>query len=67
MNTFQCDRWNGIKRDWTEKDVRRLRGSYDIKHTIASCGANKLWNLINDDDSWVAALVHLQEIRQYNK
>jgi len=50
------DRWKGIIRDWRPDDIKRLRGSTDIKYTLASCGANKLWKLINQEDDWVAAL-----------
>jgi len=49
-------RWEGIKRDWSAEDVDRLRGSTNIEYTLAKEGANKLWNLINEDDTWVAAL-----------
>src|SRR5687768_3625253 len=28
------DRWEGIVRPYSEADVRRLRGSYTIRHTI---------------------------------
>ena len=37
------DRWNGIKRDWTEEDVKRLRGSTSIEYSLARHGAEKLW------------------------
>jgi isocitrate lyase len=37
------DRWNGIKRDWTEEDVKRLRGSTSIEYSLAHQGAEKLW------------------------
>ncbi len=42
-------RWNGIKRGYTAEDVIRLRGSLPIEHTLARRGAEKLWNLINDE------------------
>jgi len=37
------DRWNGIKRDYTEEDVNRLRGSIRVEHTLARRGAIRLW------------------------
>ena len=37
------DRWNGIKRDYTDADVERLRGSVRIEHTLARRGAERLW------------------------
>ena len=49
-------RWKNIKRDWTEEDIKKLRGSIKIEYTLAAQGATKLWQLINDKNSWVAAL-----------
>ena len=37
------NRWNGIKRDYTAKDVERLRGSVKVEHTLARRGAERLW------------------------
>ena len=42
-------RWNHIKRGYTAADVVRLRGSVPIEHTLARRGAEKLWNLVNDE------------------
>jgi isocitrate lyase len=42
-------RWNGIVRNYTAEDVVRLRGSVQIEHTLARRGAEKLWNLINEE------------------
>ena len=36
-------RWDGIRRPYTEADVRRLRGSVRIEYTLASLGAERLW------------------------
>lgn len=41
------DRWMGIERPYTAEEVIRLRGSIDIEYTLATRGANKLWDLIN--------------------
>lgn len=35
-------RWKGITRPYTAEDVIRLRGSIDIEHTLARCGAEAL-------------------------
>ena len=43
-------RWQGVTRDYTAADVVRLRGSVQIEHTLARCGAEKLWKLINEED-----------------
>ncbi len=42
-------RWKGIKRNYSAKDVVRLRGSVGVEHTIARKGAEKLWNLVNNE------------------
>ncbi len=42
------DRWEGIKRSYSEEEVKRLRGSFRIEHTVAKLGAERLWNLLNE-------------------
>jgi isocitrate lyase len=42
-------RWAGIRRDWTEEDVARLRGSLPIEHTLARHGAERLWELFHTE------------------
>jgi len=42
-------RWKGVTRNYTAEDVVRLRGSLQIEHTIAKRGAEKLWNLVNNE------------------
>ncbi|PPF40307.1 isocitrate lyase [Pseudoclavibacter sp. AY1H1] len=50
-------RWSGITRDFSAEDVVALRGSVVEEQTLARRGAERLWDLVNDDDgSWVAAL-----------
>jgi len=41
-------RWKGVTRTYSAADVVRLRGSVKRENTIASRGAEKLWQLIND-------------------
>ena len=48
-------RWDGITRDYTADDVLRLRGSIDIRHTLAELGADRLWHLLKTEP-YVAAL-----------
>ncbi len=43
-------RYDGIERPYTVEDVKRLRGSVQIEHTLAKMGANRLWKLINEED-----------------
>ena len=42
-------RWKGIKRGYTAEDVVRLRGSLKIEHTLAKHGAERLWELVNNE------------------
>jgi isocitrate lyase len=44
-----ADRFNGIERTYTPEDVKRLRGSVDIKYTLAENGANRLWELLKTE------------------
>jgi isocitrate lyase len=59
-------RWDGITRDYTAHDVLRLRGSIDIEHTLAEMGADRLWDLLNDEPYVTAlgALTGNQAIQQ---
>ena len=43
-------RWLGIKRTYTEQDIKRLRCSVKIEYTLASEGSKKLWKYLNEDD-----------------
>ena len=50
-------RWRGITRPYTQQDVNRLRGSFQIEHTLARHGAERLWNMLQDKaESFVPAL-----------
>ena len=42
-------RWRGVTRPYSGMDVVRLQGSVKIAHTIATRGAEKLWNLVNTE------------------
>jgi isocitrate lyase len=44
------ERWDGIERVYTSEDVRKLRGTVDIEHTLARLGAERLWNLLRERD-----------------
>jgi isocitrate lyase len=50
MEWGENPRWKGVKRDYTAKDVVRLRGTLPIEYSLARYGAEKLWNLINTED-----------------
>ena len=43
------ERWHGIKRGYTAADVVKLRGSVEIKHTLAERGAKRLWELLHSE------------------
>jgi isocitrate lyase len=45
-----AERWDGIERVYTSEDVRKLRGTVDIEHTLARLGAERLWNLLRGRD-----------------
>ncbi|MEQ9448438.1 MAG: isocitrate lyase, partial [Rhodospirillaceae bacterium] len=42
-------RFDGIERNYTPEDVKRLRGSVTPASTLAERGANKLWQLLQDE------------------
>jgi isocitrate lyase len=48
-------RWRGIERPYAAEDIERLRGPVRVEHTLARLGAERLWQLLEQDDH-VAAL-----------
>ena len=42
------NRWEGIVRPYSEDDVKKLRGSFQIEHTLARMGAERLWGLLQE-------------------
>jgi len=54
-STETSARWRGITRPYSLADVERVRGSLRIEHTLARHGAEKLWQLLRNED-YVAAL-----------
>src|SRR5258708_35734234 len=52
-DTHAC--WRDIPRPYSPADVERVRGSVRIEHTLARRGAEKLWQLLQNED-YVAAL-----------
>ncbi len=49
------ERWKGIERPYTIKDVQRLRGTLRIEYTLADHGARRLWYLLKNEP-FIAAL-----------
>jgi isocitrate lyase len=43
-------RWKGIIRPYRAEEVLNLRGSIEIKHTLAELGAARLWHLLQAED-----------------
>src|SRR5438552_17847741 len=55
-NSNEADvRWRGITRPYSSTDVERVRRSLHMEHTLARRGAEKLWQLLLNED-YVAAL-----------
>jgi len=44
-----ADRWRGVRRPYSPADVYRLRGSVEIEYSLAKLGAQRLWQLLNDE------------------
>ena len=42
-------RWKGIKRPYTAEEVIKLKGSNNIRYTLAEQGAEKFWNMLMGD------------------
>ena len=43
-------RWKGIERPYTPEEVVKLKGSNDIKYTLAEQGAKKFWDMLMEDE-----------------
>src|SRR5260221_3979441 len=41
-------RFAGIRRNYSPKDVERLRGTVTVEHTVAKMGARRLWQLLHE-------------------
>src|SRR5213076_719139 len=66
-NSNETDaRWRGITRPYSSTDVKRVRGSLRIEHTLARRGAEKLWQLLQNEDyvSALGALTGNQAVQQ---
>jgi len=42
-------RFDGIERTYTPADVLRLSGSFQVRHSLAERGANRLWQLLHSE------------------
>ncbi len=48
-------RWNGISRNYTIKDIKRLGGTKTIEYSLAQDGSKKLWKLLHSE-KYIATL-----------
>jgi isocitrate lyase len=44
-------RWTGITRPYSAEEVVRLRGSLRLEHTLARCGAERLWSQLQKEEA----------------
>ena len=42
-------RWAGVTRPYSAEEVVRLRGTVTVEHSLATLGANKLWNSLQTE------------------
>lgn len=63
---LQSERFDGVERPYGVEDVMRLRGSVLIEHTLATKGAERLWELLHERDyvHALGALTGNQAIQQ---
>ena len=47
--SYDLKRFAGIKRDYTQKEVEKLKGSLKIEYSISKQQSEKLWNLLNTE------------------
>jgi isocitrate lyase len=48
--TISEARWAGIERTYSRDDVERMRGTLRIEYTLARKGAERLWELLHNDE-----------------
>ena len=56
--SYDLKRFAGIKRDYSEEEVERLRGSIKIEYSLCKNQSQKLWNLLNSEP-YVLSLIHI--------
>ena len=55
MRPNNHNRFEGIKRDYSEKEVEKLQGTFNIEYTLSKLLSRKLWDLLNTE-SYVRTL-----------
>lgn len=46
---WRSERWAGVERPYSAEDVVRLSGSFQLEHTLARRGSEKLWRMLNGE------------------
>jgi isocitrate lyase len=44
------DRFAGVTKPYTDTDVKRLQGTFDVEYTVSKKRSEKLWQLLNTED-----------------
>ncbi len=47
--SFDLKRFAGIKRDYSNAEVEKLKGTFNIEYTLCKSQSEKLWNLLNTE------------------
>jgi len=47
--SYDLKRFIGIKRDYSEQDVQKLKGSFNIEYSLSKYLSQKLWKLLNTE------------------
>ncbi|WP_215144279.1 isocitrate lyase [Exiguobacterium qingdaonense] len=65
-NSWKSERFEGVERPYSVEEVMKLRGSIVIEHTLATKGAERLWQLMHERDyvHALGALTGNQAIQQ---
>jgi isocitrate lyase len=66
LNSWKSERFEGVERPYSVEDVMKLRGSIVIEYTLATKGAERLWQLMHERDyvHALGALTGNQAIQQ---
>ena len=66
LNSWKSERFEGVERPYSVEDVMKLRGSIVIEQTLATKGAERLWQLMHERDyvHALGALTGNQAIQQ---
>ena len=59
-------RWQGVERPYGAEEVRKLQGSLQVEHTLARVGAERLWELMQENPyvNTLGALTGNQAVQQ---